>query len=87
MSLSRAWRSLDRSTIAAAPERYGVYEVGTADGVSLGHGVGVLADDLRELLAYGTVPNPTDAGGEPAQVRWIESQSRDHAQRLADERF
>jgi hypothetical protein len=87
VSLSRAWRSLDRSTVTGAPERYGVYEVGTADGASLGYGVGVLADDLRELLAYGTIPNPTDADGDPTQVRWIEAQSRAHAERLADERF
>ncbi|MFB6194413.1 MAG: hypothetical protein ABEI75_05050 [Halobaculum sp.] len=87
MSLQRNWRSLDRSTVARAPDSYGVFEVGTADGTSLGHGVGVIADELREVLAYGTVPNPTDAHGDPAQVRWVEAQSRDHAHRIADDRF
>ena len=87
MSLPRRWRSLDRSTVANAPDRYGVFEVGTTDGTSLGYGTGPLADALRETLAYGTVPNPTDADGEPQQVRWIEAQSPEHAERLAAEHF
>ena len=88
MSLRRNWRPLTRATIADVPDRYGVFEVGTADGTSLGHGVGVLADELRETLAYGTVPTShPDRDGEPERVRWVEAQSREHAERLAADRF
>lgn len=86
MSLQRPWQPLDRSTVASAPDRYGVYELGTADGRSIGYGVGVLTDDLRDALAYGTVPERTQDGA-PTHVRWVEAQSEAHARRLADERF
>jgi len=77
MSLRKAWRDLNRSTVGAAPDRYGVYELGDADGEPTGHAVGVLADELREELAY----------GDAAKVRWTVAQSREHAERLANERF
>lgn len=77
MSLRRQWREFDRSAVGAAPERYGVYELGDADGGSLGYGVGVLRDELKEELAY----------GEAAKVRWVAAESREHAERLVDEHF
>ncbi|WP_277552441.1 DUF7508 domain-containing protein [Halobaculum limi] len=77
MSLRKAWRDLDRATVGAAPDRYGVYELGDADGESLGYAVGILADELREELAY----------GDAAKVRWTVAQSREHAERIADEQF
>ncbi|QLG27051.1 hypothetical protein HUG10_05610 [Halorarum halophilum] len=77
MSLRRQWRKFDRSAVGAAPERYGVYELGDEEGDSLGYGVGVLRDELKEELAY----------GEAAKVRWIAAESEDHAERLADEHF
>lgn len=77
MSLRRRWREFDRSAVGAAPERYGVYELGDADGESLGYGVGVLRDELKEELAY----------GEAAKVRWLVAESRDHAERIAEEQF
>ncbi|UIO99000.1 hypothetical protein Hbl1158_10685 [Halobaculum sp. CBA1158] len=77
MSLRKPWRDLDRSTVAAAPDRYGVYELGDADGDAVGHGVGVLRDELKEALAY----------GDAEAVRWVVAESRDHAERLADERL
>ncbi|MFC7070207.1 DUF7508 domain-containing protein [Halobaculum lipolyticum] len=77
MSLRKAWRDLDRATVGAAPDRYGVYELGDADGESVGYAVGVLRDELKEELAY----------GEAAKVRWTVAESRDHAERLAAERF
>ncbi|XVH31308.1 DUF7508 domain-containing protein [Haloferacaceae archaeon DSL9] len=76
MSLRKPWRELDRATVGAAPARYGVYELGDADGNSLGIGAGVLRDELKEALAY----------GDAAKVRWIEAVSKEHAERLADER-
>ena len=73
MSLRKPWRSLDRETVAAAPDRYGVYELGDATGESLGIAVGVLRNDLKEELAYGRAKN----------VRWTVAESREHADRLA----
>lgn len=75
MSLRKPWKPLDRDTVRGAPAGVGVYELGDADGNSLGLAVGVLRDDLKEELAYG------DAG----KVRWLEATSREHAERLLEE--
>ena len=77
MSLRKPWRDLDRSAAAAAPDRYGVYELGDDDGEPVGYGVGVLRDEVKEAVAY----------GDAAKVRWLVAESRDHAERLADDRF
>ncbi|GAB3416538.1 hypothetical protein GCM10027435_14010 [Haloparvum alkalitolerans] len=77
MSLRKPWRDLDRSTVAAAPDAPGVYELGDADGESLRIDSGIVRDELKEALAYGD--------GEAAQVRWTVAQSRDHADRLLRE--
>ena len=74
MSLPRQWRSLDRSTVGRAPERWGVYELGD-DGEILAVEFGVLRDELKTHLSY----------GDATQVRWEACQSRDHAERLAAE--
>ncbi|MEF8781249.1 MAG: hypothetical protein V5A46_11280 [Haloferacaceae archaeon] len=76
MSLKKPWRELDRGTAASAPDRYGVYELGDAEGNSLGMAVGVLRNDLKEELAY----------GDARKVRWSVAQSREHAERLLEER-
>lgn len=75
MSLRKPWRPLDRSTVGAAPDAYGVYELGDGDGNSLGVDVGVLRDDLKEALAY----------GDAAKVRWVKATSRAHAERLVED--
>ncbi|MDR5672948.1 Uncharacterized protein AArcCO_0974 [Halalkaliarchaeum sp. AArc-CO] len=75
MSLKKRWRELDKRTVASAPDRYGVYELGDGSGNSLGMAVGVLRNDLKEELAY----------GDARQVRWTVAQSRDHAERLLEE--
>ncbi|MFC7096213.1 DUF7508 domain-containing protein [Halobaculum marinum] len=77
MSLRKAWRDLDRATVGAAPDRYGVYELGDADGESIGYAVGVLRDELKEELAY----------GDAVKVRWTVAESREHAERLVDDYF
>jgi hypothetical protein len=77
MSLRKPWRNLDRSAAAGAPDRYGVYELGDADGKSLGHGVGVLRDEVKEAVAY----------GDAAKIRWAVAESREHAERLGDDHF
>ena len=75
MSLAKAWRDLDRSTVGRAPDRYGLYELGDADGDTVGFGTGVLRDELKEALAY----------GDAATVRWEPADSPDHAERLLAE--
>lgn len=75
MSLKKAWRDLDRETVSSAPDRYALYELGDDDGQSLGMAVGVLADDLREELAY----------GDAEKVRWTVATSREHADRLLED--
>lgn len=74
MPLEKHWRSLERSTVGAAPDRYGVVEFGTHGNVSSVE-VGVVRDVLKEALAY----------GDHEQVRWEATQGRDHAERLAAE--
>ncbi|USZ68208.1 hypothetical protein NGM10_00345 [Halorussus salilacus] len=75
MSLPKRWQSLSRGTVGSAPERYGVYELGDADGEILEVGWGVLRDELKDALAYGT--------GE--QVRWEACQTKAEARELAAE--
>jgi len=90
MSLRKQWRDLDRSTVRAAPDRYALFEVGDADGTTIGFGIGVLPDELRELLGYGAVDDlrtiaGSDDAGDPANVRWELATSKAHAERLLDE--
>ena len=75
MSLAKPWRSLDRSTVGNAPRRYALYELGDADGNTVGFGTGVLRDELKETLAYGDASN----------VRWELADSAEHADRLLAE--
>ncbi|QWC18417.1 hypothetical protein [Halorubrum sp. 2020YC2] len=75
MSLAKPWRDLDRATVGSAPDRYALYELGDADGETVGFGTGVLRDELKEALAY----------GDAAKVRWESADSLDHAERLLAE--
>ncbi|WP_101297648.1 DUF7508 domain-containing protein [Halegenticoccus soli] len=75
MSLRKRWRDLDGATVRRAPDRYGVYELGDEEGTVVDLGVGVLRDELKDALAYGTA----------AKVRWEEAASKEHAERIADE--
>ncbi len=76
MSLQKQWRSLDRSTVSKAPDRYGVYELGDADGTVLKLDTGVLRDVVKDALSY--EPNAK-------KIRWTVAQSRSHAEQLAAE--
>jgi len=87
MSLRKRWRPLERSTVGRAPDSYGLYELGDSDGTSLGIGIGVLRDELKEAVAYGRPASfePTEAASgdsEPTQVRWQRATSKAHAERL-----
>jgi len=75
MPLRKPWNDLTRTTVGKAPERYGVYEIGDADGTVQEVGAGVLKDELKEALAYGA--------GE--QVRWEATPSLERAEELAAE--
>jgi hypothetical protein len=75
MPLRKGWEPLERATVGKAPDRYGVYELGDADGTVIAVDAGPLRDELKEALAYRDAP----------QVRWEVCQSRDHAERLAEE--
>ncbi|MGM0591201.1 MAG: DUF7508 domain-containing protein [Halobacteriota archaeon] len=75
MSLRKRWVDLDRSTVSRAPSRYGVYELGDDDGTVLSVGSGVLVDELKEALAYGSA----------SKVRWEVATSKEHAERLERE--
>jgi hypothetical protein len=76
VSLRKRWRDLDRSTVGSAPERWGVYELGDADGTVVDDGWGVLRDELKDALAY----------SRASKVRWAVADSRAHARRLAEDR-
>ncbi|WP_435185144.1 DUF7508 domain-containing protein [Halobellus sp. EA9] len=76
MALRKAWNSLDRSTVGSVPDAYGLVEFGDGEGTVVRAEAGFLPDLLREELAY----------GDAEQVRWERAQSKDHAERLLDER-
>ncbi|MFB6093245.1 MAG: hypothetical protein ABEK02_09570 [Haloquadratum sp.] len=76
MALRKPWEPLDRETVGSAPDAYGVIEFGDGDGNVVDAVAGLLPDELREELAY----------GDAEQVRWERAQSREHAERLLDER-
>ncbi|MFC4989804.1 DUF7508 domain-containing protein [Saliphagus infecundisoli] len=77
MPLSKHWRDLNRETVARAPDRIGVYELGDDEGTVLAVESGVLADELKTALAY----------GDGERVRWEATGSRDRAAELvADHR-
>ncbi|SDQ97671.1 DUF7508 domain-containing protein [Natronobacterium texcoconense] len=75
MPLQKPWRDLDRETVASAPDRPGVYELGDADGTVLSIDHGVLQDELKTALAY----------GDGERVRWTEAHTLDQAEELASE--
>ncbi|MCU4926735.1 hypothetical protein OB905_12215 [Halobacteria archaeon AArc-dxtr1] len=75
MPLRKQWRALDRETVARAPDRPGVYELGDGEGVVQSVGSGVLRDELKTALAY-------DDG---EQVRWETAHTRERAAELAAE--
>jgi hypothetical protein len=74
MPLAKGWRDLDRTTVARAPERYGVYELGRDDAV-VEVGSGMLRDELKSALSY----------GEGDQVRWEVTHSRAAAEAAAED--
>jgi len=75
MPLKKGWEPLERSTIGAVPDRYGVYELGDTGGTVLAIEHGPLRSELKEVLAY----------GDAARVRWRTTQNRAEAERLVAE--
>lgn len=73
MPLAKPWRDLDRETVARAPDRPGVYELGDAEGTVVAVEAGILRDELKTALAY----------GDGEQVRWEETHTREQADDLA----
>ncbi len=74
MPLRKRWQSLDRATVGSAPQRWGMYELGS-DGEIEKVGTGVLRDELKTELTY----------SRAEQIRWEACQSREHAEKLAEE--
>ncbi|ELY81169.1 DUF7508 domain-containing protein [Natrinema pallidum] len=75
MPLQKPWRDLERETVAAAPDRPGVYELGDGSGTVLAIDHGVLRDELKSALAY----------GDGDRVRWTETHTLEGAGELAAE--
>jgi hypothetical protein len=75
MPLRKPWRDLDRETVARAPDRSGVYELGDESGTVLSIGHGPLRDELKSALAY----------GDGDRVRWTETHTLEQARDLADD--
>lgn len=73
MPLRKPWKSLDRSTIGSVPDRYGMFELGDADGTVIAIDHGPLRDSLKEALAY----------GDGSNVRWEVTQTPEQAAELA----
>jgi len=49
MPLQKPWRDLDRTAVASAPDRPGVYELGDPSGTVLAVDHGVLRDELKTV--------------------------------------
>lgn len=75
MPLRKPWRDLERETVANAPDRPGVYELGDESGTVETIGHGVLRDELKTALAY----------EDAARVRWTEAHTLEQARELAAE--
>ncbi len=75
MPLQKPWRDLERETVASAPDRPGVYELGDGSGTVLAIDHGVLRDELKTALAY----------GDGDRVRWTETHTLEAARELAAE--
>jgi hypothetical protein len=75
MPLPKRWEPLERATVGKLPDRYGVYELGDANGTVVAIEHGPLRDELKEVLAY----------RDAAQVRWEACQNPEQAERLAEE--
>jgi hypothetical protein len=75
MPLKKAWKPLERATVDAVPNGYGVYELGDGEGTVIAVESGVLRDELKEVLAY----------GDAEQVRWTTTHTREQAEDLAEE--
>ncbi|WP_181693032.1 hypothetical protein [Natronomonas sp. LN261] len=75
MPLEKGWKPLERATIDSVPDRYGIYELGVADGSVVAVEHGPLRSELKEALAY----------GDGEQVRWKTTQNRTEAERLVEE--
>ena len=73
MPLQKPWRALERETVARAPDRPGVYELGDDSGTVRSVGHGVLRDELKTALAY----------GDANRVRWTEAHTLEQARDLA----
>ncbi|AXR77531.1 DUF7508 domain-containing protein [Natrarchaeobaculum sulfurireducens] len=75
MALQKPWQDLERETVARAPDRPGVYELGDGSGTVLSIEHGVLRDELKTALAY----------GDADRVRWTETHTLEQARELAAE--
>ena len=75
MPLRKGWDPLERSTLGSVPDRYGVYQLGDESGTVIAVDHGPLRDALKEVLAY----------GDGARVRWVTTQNRNEAERLAEQ--
>lgn len=75
MPLQKPWKPLERSTIGAVPDRYGIYELGDGEGSVIAIEHGPLRSELKEALAY----------GDGQRVRWQPTQNRAEAERLVEE--
>ncbi|UTF52617.1 DUF7508 domain-containing protein [Natronosalvus rutilus] len=75
MPLRKQWRPLERSTVARAPDRPGVYELGDTDGEVRTVDSGVLRDELKTALAYESAD----------RVRWEATHTLEEAENRAAE--
>lgn len=76
MPLRVGWEPLEREVLTGVPARYGIYELGDADGTILVVDHGPLRDAIKEALAY---------HGEATQVRYRVTAHREEAEALVDE--
>ena len=74
MPLAKPWQELTRETVASAPDRFGIYELGDEEGNVVEIGTGPLRDELKTALAYST----------GSTVRWEATGSRERARDLAE---
>ena len=75
MPLRKPWRDLDRETVAKAPDRPGVYELGDDAGAVRSVGHGVLRDELKTALAStergNSRPSTASASSDRSAPHWM----------------
>lgn len=83
MPLRRPWQPLEREVLSEVPDRYGVYELGDAEGTVMRVEHGPLRDAIKEALAYDEAATHVRFTVTPTREA-AEATAAEHRERLED---